>query len=138
MKEKKYYKKALEFINSHDLNQMPIGKHAIDEDNVWVNIVEGQLKDVDDAKLEVHNKYIDIQISLSAPETFGLKNREGCKYPLSEFDVINDILLYKDPILTTVTKEPGQMIVFYPNDAHAPMIGQGVIKKAIFKVLYEV
>ena len=32
--------KALEFMKTTDLNQLPAGKHVIDGDNLWVNIVD--------------------------------------------------------------------------------------------------
>jgi beta-galactosidase beta subunit len=28
----------------------------------------------------------------------------------------------------------GQFVIFYPGDVHAPMIGEGEIKKLVFKV----
>ena len=65
--------KALEFMKTTDLNQLPAGKHVIDGDNLWVNIVDSDLKSPSAAKLEAHAQYIDVQIPLSGPETFGIK-----------------------------------------------------------------
>ena len=33
-----------------------------------------------------------------------------------------------------VTVLPGEFVVFFPDDAHAPMIGTGVVHKVVIKV----
>lgn len=134
-----YLKLALDYIESHDLNALPNGRHEIDGTNVFVNIVDSELRTPAQAKFEVHNRYIDIQIPLSAAESFGLKPRTACTSPVGEFNDEKDCLLFTDPIVadevcTIETRQPGEMIIFNPEDAHAPLIGEGSIHKAIFKV----
>ena len=128
------YVKALEFIRNTDLNSLENGKHIIDGDNLFVNIVDSNMKTPQEARLEVHDKYIDIQVPLSKEETFGVKPRSECKLPDGEMNTEKDILFYKDPVEETVTMAPGEMVTFGPETAHAPLIGEGVIHKAIFKV----
>ena len=129
-----YFAKAMEFIRDTDLNSMENGKHFIDGDNLFVNIVDSNMKTPQEARLEVHDKYIDIQVPLSKEETFGVKPRSECKLPDGEMNTEKDILFYKDPVEETVTMAPGEMVTFGPETAHAPLIGEGVIHKAIFKV----
>ena len=129
-----YYLKALDFIKNNDLNTLVKGKHVIDGDNLWVNIVDAELRDAKDAKFEAHNKYIDIQIPLSATEQFGVKARNVCTQPIGEFNDADDYILFDDEIETIETVKAGEMIVFTPDTAHAPLIGKGKILKAIFKV----
>lgn len=128
------YVKALEYIRTHDLNTLENGKHFIDEENLFVNIVESNMKTPQQARLEVHDKYIDIQVPLSKGEIFGVKPRGECLYPDGEMNVEKDILFYKDPVEKTISAEPGEAVTFAPDTAHAPLIGDGVIRKAIFKV----
>lgn len=130
-----YFTKALEFIKTNDLNSLASGKHIIDGDNLWVNIVDADHRDAKDAKFEAHNKYIDIQIPLSANEQFGVKLRKACTQPIGEFNDADDYILFDDEIETIETVNAGEMIVFTPDMAHAPLIGKGKIHKAIFKVL---
>lgn len=138
-----YLQLALDFISTHDLNELPTGRHDIDGDNVFVNIADSPLRTLDEAKYEVHNKYIDIQIPLSGPETYAVKSRNQCKSPVGVFDDEKDYLLFNDKVCNTTQPEngvvktlnPGEKIIFYPQDAHAPLIGHGMIHKAIFKVL---
>lgn len=87
-----------------------------------------------DAKFEAHNKYIDIQIPLSASEQFGVKPRKECVQSIGEFNDADDYILFEDEIKTIETVKAGEMIVFTPETAHAPFIGKGKIHKAIIKV----
>ncbi len=128
------YIKALEYMASTDLNSLENGKHVIDGDKLFVNIVDSQLKTPEQARLEVHDKYIDIQVPLSKDESFGVKPRSECREPDGEFNTEKDILFYKDKDWKTVTVKAGDKIVFAPETAHAPLIGEGTIHKAIFKV----
>lgn len=130
----KYYLEALKYIEDNDLSELENGKHYIDGDNLFVNIVDSQMKTPEQARLEVHDKYIDIQVPLSKAESFGVKPRRECVEPDGEFNEEKDILFYKDKDWTTVTVELGQAITFDPDTAHAPLIGEGEIHKAIFKV----
>ena len=128
------YIKALEYIKNTDLNALEAGKHFIDGDKLFVNINDSALKTPEQARLEVHDKYIDIQIPLSKDESFGVKPRSECREPEGEFNTEKDILFYKDKDWKTVSVKAGEMIVFEPDTAHAPLIGEGTIHKAIFKV----
>lgn len=129
-----YYQRALEYIRQTDLSALTNGRHTIDGDNLWVNIVDSELRSSSEAKFEVHNQYIDIQIPLSAQESYGVKSRVKCRQPIGEFNEADDYILFDDEITIIETRQPNEMIVFTPDDAHAPLIGEGSIHKAIFKV----
>lgn len=129
-----YYAKAIEFIRTTDLNTLENGKHFIDGENLFVNIVDSTMKTPQQARLEVHDKYIDIQIPLSQGEVFGVKPRSECKDPVGQMDPVKDILFYSDPVEQTIEAGIGEVITFAPEMAHAPLIGEGTIHKAIFKV----
>ena len=135
MNSNPYFNIALEYIKTKDLCSMASGKYVIDGDNLWLNIVESKLRTSEEAKLEAHDRYIDIQIPLSGAESFGIKDRKYCIKPTGEFDYSNDIVFFEDKFDEIKTLAAGEMIVFTPETAHAPLIGDGKIKKAIFKVL---
>ena len=129
-----YYAEALSFIKDNDLNAMAPGRYVINGDHLYLNLVDSQLRTVQEARLEVHDKYIDIQIPLSKAETFGVTPRVMCTQPDGQMDPERDILFYNDPVNATITVEAGQIVTFTPETAHAPLIGEGSIRKAIFKV----
>lgn len=130
----KYYRMALEYIAKTDLNALELGKHFIDGDNLFVNIVDSNMKTREAARLEVHDNYIDIQVPLSKPETFGVKPRTECTEADGEYNPVKDILFFKDKDWQEITVYEGQPITFDPDMGHAPLIGEGTIHKAIFKV----
>jgi len=130
-----YFQKAWEYLRNNDLSKMEPGKRIFEEGKLWLMINDTKLKKPEDAKMEAHNTYIDIQIPLSCPESFGLRKRVNCNSPMGDFNTEKDIIFYYDAPEQVVTLQPGQPIVFRPEDGHAPQIGEGPIVKAIFKVL---
>lgn len=132
--DNKYYNQAIEYIKTHDLNEMPLGKYVLDEGNLLINIVETDMRYKEDAKLEIHKVFIDIQMPLSKDEQFGIKSIDECKHPIGEYDSANDLLFFNDSIEQIETVEKGCIIVFDTDTAHAPLIGEGRIRKAIIKV----
>ena len=92
------------------------------------------LRPVEQARLEVHDRYIDVQVPLSGTESFGVRPRNECLLPDGDMDRDNDIMFYKDPIETIINVKAGEVVVFPPDTAHAPLIGEGGIHKAVFKV----
>lgn len=127
-------KRAFDYIVSTDLAALEAGKHAIEGDDIFVNVIECELKKPADAKLEVHNTYIDIQVVVSGIESFGWSERADVKHPQSAFDAEKDIQFFDDPAQTYYTLKPGQFTILMPDDAHAPMVGDGAVKKLIVKV----
>lgn len=132
--DNKYYQQALQFIADNDLSELECGRHEIDGDNLYVNIVDARLRAPEEARLEAHDRYIDIQVPLGVAESFGVKPRRECAEQDGEYSEKDDIVFFKDRDWTTVTVELGQAITFDPDTAHAPLIGEGETHKAIFKV----
>ena len=134
LKNNPYYSKEIEYIQNQVLNALENGKHILDGENLYVNIVDSDMKTPQQARLEVHDKYIDIQVPLSKSETYGITPRSGCKEPDGEMNVEKDILFFNDPVEVTITAKPGEAVTFDTDTAHAPLIGEGIVRKAIFKV----
>ena len=84
--------------------------------------------------MEYHQKYLDIHILLTGKETIGWKNLSDCKVEKQAFDVENDYGLYQDAPTTYVTLHPNEFAIVYPEDAHAPIIGEGKIRKLVVKI----
>lgn len=128
-------RQAFEFLNNTDLAALEAGKHPVDGDNIYINVMERELKKPENAKLEVHNEYIDIQVLVKGEaESFGWSERADVKLPLGDFDTVKDIQLFDDKPQTYYTLRPGQFTILLPDDAHAPLVGEGTVKKVIVKV----
>lgn len=96
---------------------------------------ELDLRDLSQARLELHRRYIDIQLMLCGPaETFGWSEAKDCVKAETEFDEVKDIQLFTDIPQCFYTVGEGQFSILFPEDGHAPMLGEGHVKKCIFKV----
>ncbi len=128
-------KMVFDFLATADLERLAVGRHDIDGEALFVNVSELELRPLDAAHLEVHNRYVDVQVVLGGEELFGWSDRRDCREAEGEFDTERDILFYGDRPQTFYKVRPGQFTILYPEDAHAPMLGEGSVKKLIFKVL---
>jgi len=50
------------------------------------------------------------------------------------YDEKRDIIFFADECIEWVTITARQCIVFFPEDAHAPLAGVEPVKKAVFKI----
>lgn len=125
---------VIEFLKSHDLLQLEAGKYAIRGNNVFLNLQTAKGRSQAEAVLETHVEMIDIQMPISAEETFGYTPLRDL--PDFEYNADKDITKYGDTKAQTyVTVKPGQFVIFFPQDGHAPCITAAPeIKKAIFKI----
>ena len=125
---------AFEWLDKTDVASLEVGRHAIDGDDIFVNVSELDLRPRSAAALEVHNEYIDIQVVFGGEEEFGWSPRSAVTSPRTEFDVEKDIQFFEDEPQTFYTVREGQFTILMPQDAHAPMLGEGHVRKLIFKV----
>ena len=125
---------VVEFLKNNDLQTIEEGKHFIKDKDLFVNIQVAKGKTQEAAVLETHIEMIDIQIPITCEETFGYTPLGDL--PDFEYNAEKDITKYGDTKAQTyVTVKPGQFVIFFPQDGHAPcIINQPEIKKAIFKV----
>ena len=116
------FKKAFDYAVAR-MDTLAPGKYAIDGDDLYIVISEGLLRPEQEAPLEAHDRYID-----------GWRPRERCILPRGEFDEAADIVFFDDKPSCYVSLHPGEFVVFFPEDAHAPLIGSGNVRKAILKI----
>ena len=86
------------------------------------------------ARLEAHRRYIDIQLVLDGDEQMGWKPLADCYNPMSEHSMEKDIGFFHDAPASWVSVPPDHFCIFFPEDAHAPLVGTGQIRKVIFKI----
>ena len=130
------FAKAFAYISSVDLASLEVGKFDIDGDRLRgiVSDKNGTTAAESTAKFECHNAHIDIQVCIRGKETMGWKPRGSCISPRGEYDAEKDVLFYEDAPDMFFGLTDNQFAIFYPEDVHAPMIGEGVIKKLVIKV----
>lgn len=125
---------AAKFLNRPDLKELADGKYEIEGKDLFAIVMRAAGRSADEAKLEVHNDYIDIQVILQGTETMGWKDRATCLAPVAAFDSDKDLQFFDDRPDTWFQVQPGQFALFFPTDAHAPLVATEEIHKVVIKV----
>ena len=119
---------AIQFVLHTDLSTLANGKTVVDGEEVFVNVMDAQLKSVETALFEAHRKYADLQISLSGNESIGWLPMKA----LPEWDEKEDNPLfreYHEPANAILPMKADRFVLMFPQDGHAPCIGEGISHK---------
>jgi YhcH/YjgK/YiaL family protein len=125
---------AFEFLRDTDLKSLPTGMHTVRGEQLFAIVEACQGRTREEAKLECHRRYIDIQLVLEGVDEMGWKPLAGCMNPQTEYDAARDIRFFKDAPSSWIATPPGSFCLFFPDDAHAPLVGTGMIRKVVMKV----
>jgi len=128
------FREAFEYLESVDFSVVEPGKTELKGKDLFVIVSDSDMKPEADAKIEAHNEYIDIQLPVSKPETFGWIARSELKEERAPFDDERDIQFFDDKRTTLFTAVPGDFAIFFPGDGHAPCIGDGKVRKVVVKI----
>lgn len=130
----KGFDKAVEFLSHTNLDSLPVGRHEINGHYAFAIVSKniGRLKE--DAQLEVHEKYIDIQVVLAGSDTMGWKPTSQCGRPTSDYNSERDVKFFADDPDVWLSVKCGTFAIFFPSDAHMPSISSELIHKVIVKI----
>ncbi|TKB25660.1 DUF386 domain-containing protein [Desulfopila sp. IMCC35006] len=128
------FPKAFEFLLRPELKEMAVGRYEIDGERVFAMVSKDIGLKKEDAQLETHERYIDIQLILAGTDDIGWKPRSLCKHPSGEYDHESDLQFFTDQPNTWLAIESGEFAVFFPEDAHMPLISSGQIHKVVVKI----
>jgi len=109
-------------------------RHPIEGDRLYVSIDRAPGRGHNGARLEAHRRYIDIQFTIDGYEEIGWKPIGDCRSTSVAFDVEKDITFFHDRPEIWLPVPAGRFAIFFPEDAHAPLGGRGVLNKAIIKI----
>ena len=129
------FAKAFEFLHQNYLATLPDGVlYTPEVQKVIVNTANGKTAETSLSKFECHDKNIDIQLCVKGLETIAWKPREKCVKPNGDYNPEKDVRFFSDAPDMYFKLTDGQFGIFFPEDVHAPMIGEGEIKKVVIKV----
>ncbi len=131
------FARAFAFLREHDLPALPTGRTEIDGDRLYANVIDGDAAPKAQALLEAHRRYIDIHVPVAGIDHLGWRSTLDCRMPQGDFNEEKDYLLYDDPIASWVAVAPGAFAVCLPEDAHAPGVGAGPLRKVVIKILMD-
>jgi YhcH/YjgK/YiaL family protein len=125
---------AFEFLARPDLASLIPGKYEIADQRLFAIVAHDAGKGHDNARLEFHRRYIDIQYVVSGVEHIGWREVSTCGPVSGAFDEQKDIVFCDDRPQTWLTLPPHHFAILYPHDAHAPLAGEGPVHKVVVKV----
>ena len=136
------FERAFEFLTRADWADLGAGaasarRHEIDGDRMYISLDRIEGRGREGARLEAHRRYIDIQLTIDGHEEIGWKPLGNCVQPAGAFDATKDIGLFSDRPESWLSLPAGHFAIFFPDDAHAPLGGQGTVQKAIMKIALE-
>ena len=120
------------FLFSRDLSTLQDGEYPIDGKNVFAVVQTCRGREY--SPLEAHRDYTDIQIVIEGEDSIGWLPLEKCSTVKISYNKDKDIAFYDDTPAVWLTLNAGYFAVFFPEDAHAPLAGEGTVKKIIIKV----
>jgi biofilm protein TabA len=130
------FAKAIECIKAANYRDLQTGEVKWDGEDIRAIVIHDQLVNEKDSTdyFECHNTHIDIQIVYEGVERVGWRSRSNCLMPRGEYSAEKDVLFFEDAPELFFELKPGHFAIYFPNDVHAPMIGEGTIKKLVVKV----
>ncbi len=128
------FAKAFAFLGRPDLRELAVDRYAIDGDRVFAMVTKKQGRGKNEAQLEVHEKYIDIQVVLDGTDEIGWRPASLLRQPAGPLDLERDIRFFADPPVAWLPVGPEMFVIFFPEDAHLPLIASGVLHKVVVKV----
>lgn len=114
----------------------PEGRTELDGDHLYISAApNARTRSREVAQLEAHRAYIDVQVVLEGTESMGWAPLSACSDVSEPYDREKDIVFFRDGFQSLVTVRSGQVAVYFPEDAHAPLIGEGgTVNKCVVKV----
>jgi YhcH/YjgK/YiaL family protein len=131
-------KKAVEFLKGTRISKPGDGRVEIDGERVFAFVQRYETIPTDTPKFEIHKKYIDIQYIGNGEEIIGWATVDRLNIT-EPYDSGKDICFgtVNKGSVTNIILNSGQLVVLYPEDAHAPKLAAGK-SSAVFKIVVKV
>ena len=112
------FEQAIDFLKSHDLHSLEIGKTELKGKDLLVNVAQTNPKEKENAKLEI----------------MGYTAAQDCLPVDAPYNAEKDITFFEGLAEDYIAVKPGMFAIFFPQDGHAPGITPDGVKKIIVKV----
>ena len=126
--------KVTDFFRNTDLSALEIGRIVLQGDDLFVNVNRQDAQTREQAPIEAHKEYIDIQVPISADEEMGFISAAYLPAPSVPYSAQKDVAFYPGLCDTYLNVKKGMFTVFFPGEGHAPAITKNGILKLIVKI----
>ncbi|BFI65744.1 hypothetical protein okayama3_13290 [Yersinia pseudotuberculosis] len=130
---------VLAYLADMPLAQLSCGRHEIDGELMFMNVMAFDTQPAESKKAELHRTYADVQLLISGIEGIEYSTLTPTEH-LEPYHSDDDYQLIADiPDKSQLHMLPGMFAVFLPGEPHKPgcqIAGSGAIKKVVVKVHY--
>ncbi|HEU4885417.1 MAG TPA: YhcH/YjgK/YiaL family protein [Longimicrobium sp.] len=116
---------------------LPDGRHPIQGDDLFALVQTYDTVPGTEKRLETHVRHIDLQLVVDGQERI-LHAPAAALTIETPYDEANDIAFYADPpFASSLLMRPGDLAIFFPDDAHKPGCMAGArhtVRKIVVKV----
>ena len=116
---------AIDYLLTHDLAALPLGRTEVDGDKVFINLMDATLHPDAGYHPEYHKLYADLQVDLTGSE--------GWEFP-------GDCGFQASASVVTGALGEGRFVLFFPEELHKPGLAQHgcvSVRKAVVKIRME-
>lgn len=111
---------GLEYLTSHDLETLELGRHDIDGDRVFALVQEYPTREENECRWEAHRRYYDIQVVARGVERIGVAPLANVSETMA-YDETKDVAFFAGEG-DWLTMSPGRFAIFAPGDVHRPCV----------------
>src|SRR5690606_23424402 len=116
-----WWKKAFEFLATHDLNALALGRHVIEEGNVMAFVSEGPAKNLEEIQWETHQNFNDLQYVVRGNAGMGVASISSSRHTgTMGYDPKKDVENHSVENGKFYVAKPGTFFIFSPWDIHRP------------------
>lgn len=126
--------KVLDFFRKTDLSTLTPGRIDLQGDDLFVNVNRQDAQTRQEARIEAHKEYIDIQVPISSDEEMGFISAPFMPAPSVPYSADRDVAFFPGLCDTYLNVRKGMFVVFFPGEGHAPAITKDGILKLIVKI----
>ena len=126
---------CLSHMEDNDMPAYENGRHDIDGDSIYVNVMEYETTQPENRIWEAHRQYLDVHVVLSGEEQLDTNFISNMQQ--KEYVPADDFLPLEGDKNASAILRPGDFLICWPEDAHRTAIavnGPVKVKKAVFKV----
>ena len=126
--------KVVEFFRNTDLASLEPGRIVLQGDDLFVNVNRQGVQTREEAPIEAHREYIDIQVPISCDEEMGFVSAPFLPASSVAYSAEKDVAFYPGLCDTYLNVKKSMFVVFFPGEGHAPAITKDGILKLIVKI----
>ncbi|GAB2526301.1 NanQ anomerase/TabA/YiaL family protein [Rufibacter soli] len=128
------FQQAFAFLQEADIQNLHTGKIELAGEDLFAMISDGPGVAKTDAKMEAHQRYIDIQYVVKGVDHMGWQDLSTCGTSIEPYSAERDVYFFDVRPTSWFDVPAGFFTIFFPNDVHAPLATEEVVRKVVLKI----